>query len=106
MNTFSAKFTGKYAVIFTSRRTEGDNGYSEMADLMVELASQQTGFLGVDSARQEVGITVSYWEDEASIRAWYKNAEHNIARDKGRSDWYTSFETYVCKIERAYSFLK
>lgn len=49
-----------FAVIFTSTRTEGDNGYSEMAQRMVELAQEQLGFLGVESAREEVGITVSY----------------------------------------------
>jgi len=32
-----------YAVIFTSSRIDGDNGYSEMADKMVELAKQQDG---------------------------------------------------------------
>lgn len=32
-----------YAVIFTSVRTEGDHGYSVMADRMVELARQQDG---------------------------------------------------------------
>lgn len=57
-----------YAVIFTSHRTEGDNGYAEMADRMVELASQQPGFLGVESAREGVGITVSYWSDLESIK--------------------------------------
>ena len=59
-----------YAVIFTSVRTDGDNGYAEMADRMVELASQLDGFLGVKSARNELGITVSYWHDLESIRRW------------------------------------
>ena len=56
-----------YAVTFTSVRSDGDNGYAEMADRMVELARQQDGFLGVESARNEVGITVSYWRDLPSI---------------------------------------
>ncbi|KZY69695.1 antibiotic biosynthesis monooxygenase, partial [Oleiphilus sp. HI0067] len=63
-----------YAVIFTSHRTEGDNGYGQMADRMVELASKQPGFLGVESAREDVGITVSYWSDLESIKRWKKNA--------------------------------
>ena len=37
-----------YAVIFSSLRTKGDNGYGEMADLMVELAQKQNGFIGVE----------------------------------------------------------
>ncbi len=62
-----------YAVIFTSIRTEGDNGYSAMANKMVELASQQPGFLGLESAREDVGITVSYWKDLDSIKKWKNN---------------------------------
>ena len=72
-----------YAVIFTSHRTEGDNGYGEMAGKMFELASKQPGFLGVESAREGVGITVSYWTDLKSIKAWKKNAEHILAQRRG-----------------------
>ena len=93
-----------YAVIFSSTRTEGDNGYSEMADLMVTLASQQDGFLGVESARNELGITVSYWKDLESIKKWREHSEHSIARKKGRSDWYQSFKTRIARVERDYGF--
>jgi heme-degrading monooxygenase HmoA len=93
-----------YAVIFTSVRTEGDNGYSEMSDRMVELACQQDGFLGVESARTEIGITVSYWRDLESIRKWKENIEHSQARKKGREEWYQSFKTRIAKVERDYGF--
>jgi len=93
-----------YAVIFTSTRTDGDNGYAEMADRMVELARQQEGFLGVESAREEVGITVSYWQDLASIKAWRENVEHTVARNKGRQLWYQQFKTRIAKVERDYGF--
>jgi len=91
-----------YAVIFTSVRTEGDNGYAEMADRMVELASQQEGFLGVESARNEVGLTVSYWRDLESIRKWRENSEHVTARGKGREMWYKSFKVRVALVENDY----
>ena len=67
-----------YAVIFTSRRTDGNRGYGEMAARMAELAAQQPGYLGLDSARgaDGLGITVSYWRDEASILAWKRDTEH------------------------------
>jgi heme-degrading monooxygenase HmoA len=91
-----------YAVIFTSLRTEGDKGYGDMADRMVELAAQQPGFLGVESAREGLGITVSYWEDLASIKAWKMNAEHLVAQQTGRSDWYTHYKTRIAKVERDY----
>ncbi len=91
-----------YAVIFTSHRTEGDNGYGRMADRMVELASEQPGFLGVESAREEVGITVSYWSDLESIKRWKQNAEHQEAQRLGHEKWYTSFKTRISKVERDY----
>jgi heme-degrading monooxygenase HmoA len=93
-----------YAVIFTSVRTEGDHGYAEMADRMVELAQQQDGFLGIESAREEIGISVSYWRDLESIQSWKDNLEHSVAREKGRAEWYKSFKTRIAKVERDYGF--
>ncbi len=95
-----------YAVIFSSTRTEGDNGYSEMADRMVDLAKEQDGFLGVESARNELGITVSYWRDLNAIKKWKENANHAIAREKGRNEWYKSFKTRIAKVEQDYEFEK
>ncbi|MBX2959049.1 MAG: antibiotic biosynthesis monooxygenase [Flavobacteriales bacterium] len=95
-----------YAVIFTSVKMENDEGYDEMAERMVELAQQQPGFLGVESARNEIGITVSYWTDLTSIKNWREHAEHTIAREKGRSDWYKAFKTRIAKVERDYEFEK
>ncbi|SES42545.1 antibiotic biosynthesis monooxygenase [Psychrobacillus sp. OK032] len=90
-----------YAVIFSSRRTDGDKGYSVMADKMVELASLQEGFLGVESARDnELGITVSYWSSLESIKKWKEHSSHQIAQEKGKKDWYQNFSLRVCKVER------
>lgn len=93
-----------YAVIFTSVRTEGDNDYGAMADRMAELAAQQPGYLGVESAREGLGITVSYWESLEAIRAWKANAEHLIAQQTGRSQWYTQYKTRIARVERDYDF--
>lgn len=95
-----------YAVIFTSVRTEGDNGYAAASERMVELARQQDGFLCVESAREELGITVSYWRDLESIKRWKENAEHAAVREKGRHDWYRSFKTRIAKVEHDYGFEK
>ena len=91
-----------YAVIFTSHRTDDDNGYGQMADRMVELASKQPGFLGIESAREDVGITVSYWSDLESIKQWKANAEHQVAQRLGHEKWYSSFKTRISKVERDY----
>lgn len=93
-----------YAVIFTSVRTEGDHGYHEMAKRMTELAAEQEGFLGVESAREDIGITVSYWQDLDSIKKWKNNSEHVFAREKGRKIWYQSFKTRIAKVESDYGF--
>ena len=91
-----------YAVIFTSVRTAGDNGYNKMAEEMVTLAAQQPGFLGVESAREEIGITVSYWDNLESIKNWRENYEHTQARRYGREKWYAGFRVRICKVEREY----
>jgi len=93
-----------FAVIFTSVRTDGDNGYEAMANHMVELGSGMPGFLGIESARNEIGITVSYWDSLENIRHWKQQAEHIVAQQKGRSDWYKSYKTRICKVERDYGF--
>jgi heme-degrading monooxygenase HmoA len=93
-----------YAVIFTSLRNEQpDDGYEETADRMFELAREQPGFLGVDSAREDVGITVSYWTDEASIAAWKADAEHALAQRRGQKEWYAHYSLRVARVERAYA---
>lgn len=93
-----------YAVIFTAQRTGGDAGYAAMAARMVELARTQPGFLGLETTRDEtgLGITVSYWRDEDSIRAWKAQADHEAAQRLGRERWYSAFRLRVARIERAY----
>jgi len=101
--------TPYYAVIFTSQRTLTDEGgYGDMADRMVALAAEQPGYLGVESARGEdgLGITVSYWRSPEDIAAWRRHAEHKIARDTGRSDWYQHYTLRVAKVERAYAWAR
>ena len=92
-----------YAVIFTSQRTDVDDAYGAMAERMVELASQQPGFLGVESARDAggLGITVSYWSSLEAIAAWRAHAEHRVAQASGRRKWYAHFELRVARVERA-----
>ena len=93
-----------YAVIFTSVMTEATINYQNMSDKMVELAKQQDGFLGIESARNEIGITVSYWKSLEAIKKWKLNVDHTEAREKGRSTWYKQFKVRICKVERDYGF--
>ncbi|RDV24552.1 antibiotic biosynthesis monooxygenase [Alteromonas aestuariivivens] len=91
-----------YAVIFTSVRTACDNGYSKTANRMIELAEQQPGYLGAESARENIGITVSYWADLESIKNWKANTEHLQAQRNGHKLWYESFKVRIVKVERDY----
>ncbi|GLQ74176.1 antibiotic biosynthesis monooxygenase family protein [Vibrio penaeicida] len=93
-----------YAVIFSSVKGPHDEGYGDTANRMLELAEQQSGYLGAESAREELGITVSYWRDLDSIKQWKSNAEHLEAQKLGRKQWYQSYKTRIAKVERDYSF--
>lgn len=92
-----------YAVIFTSARTDGERGYGAMAERMVQLATKQPGFLGVESVRgaDGAGITVSYWNSEQAIANWKQHAEHQVAQRLGREVWYADFALRIAKVERA-----
>ena len=93
-----------YAVIFTSLRTADLAGYDGASARMLELAAGMPGFLGVESAREGVGITVSYWADLEAIAAWKRQAEHLAAQSNGRRLWYSHYATRIARVERDYSF--
>lgn len=95
-----------YAVIFSSLRTEGDNGYEAMGEQMFELAQQQPGFLGAESVRDGLGITVSYWESLEAIKNWKQVTEHVAAQQQGIKQWYSAYKTRICLVERDYGFEK
>jgi heme-degrading monooxygenase HmoA len=98
--------TPYYAVIFTSKRTELNDNYAEMALKMEVLAKLQSGFLGVESARNEIGITVSYWESLEAIANWKQNLDHLDAQFLGRQKWYENYVVRIAKVEKEYSFDK
>jgi heme-degrading monooxygenase HmoA len=98
------KFKPYYAVIFTSTLNKDSKEYHDKAKRMEALAKEQDGFLGFDSAREDVGITVSYWKDLNSIKIWKRNAEHKIAQKLGKTQWYSWYKVRICKIEQEYEF--
>ena len=94
-----------WAVIFSSERTEGDNGYGAMAEAMEALAAEQPGYLGFESARDSgLGLAVAYFKDLESIAAWKANRSHAAAQAKGRESWYSAYTVRVARVERAYGF--
>lgn len=95
-----------YAVIFTNRRTPGDNGYQAMAEAMEELAETQPGYLGFESARADIGISISYWKSLEDIAHWKSHADHLLAQQHGIKDWYSWYKVRICLVEREYEFYK
>ncbi|MBU2975172.1 antibiotic biosynthesis monooxygenase family protein [Zobellia sp. B3R18] len=95
-----------YAVIFTSLLREEINGYAHMAQEMENLAKEQPGYLGIESAREQLGITVSYWESLDAIANWKANTDHLFAQQKGIKDWYSWYKVRICLVEREYDFTK
>ncbi len=93
-----------YAVIFTSIRTNIDEGYGQMSEEMAQLVQKQPGYLGHESARDGIGITVSYWKSLEAIRNWKMVSEHLFAQKMGREKWYSSFKARICLVEKEYGF--
>ncbi|GAB3898894.1 antibiotic biosynthesis monooxygenase [Larkinella knui] len=93
-----------YVVVFTIVHAENLDGYEQMGEKMVQLASEQPGFLGLEYGIGDVELTISYWESSEAIRQWYAHAEHTIARDMGREKWFQAFKVRVARVERDYEF--
>jgi len=95
-----------YAVIFSSLRTDNNAGYTETNALMNQLVIQQDGFLGMESAQSEIGVTISYWRDLAAIKTWKENLLHKDTQKKGQQLWYSHYKVRIAKVERDYEFQK
>ena len=106
MNTLADthKHLPYYAVIFTSIKSPDDTGYEQMSEQMLSLASQQKGFLGAESARDGIGITVSYWQTLQDIKMWKNNLAHKKAQVLGKQKWYQHYKIRIAKIEKEYGF--
>ena len=94
-----------YAVIFSSQQGEFTDGYDAMSDAMLALARDQPGFLGIESARKDIGITISYWRSLEAIRNWKANVEHRKAQRLGREKWYAAYRVRICRVDREYGSL-
>jgi heme-degrading monooxygenase HmoA len=96
-----------YAVIFTSIKSKlEDNYYHQISDELEELAKEIDGYLGIESCRNEIGITVSYWKTMDAIAEWRNNWKHIEAKEKGREKWYESYTIRIALVEKHYSFNK
>ena len=97
-----------WVVSFANERMPDDDGYAEMGERMDVLASQQPGYIGIDSVRGSdgVGITVSRWSSIAAMVAWRRQGAHGEAQTRGRSEWYRSYRSDVARVDRSASFVR
>jgi len=86
--------------------TDNNKGYSKMAEQMEILAKKQSGYIGIESAKETIGITISYWKSLDAIKNWKENSAHLFAQEKGKTDWYSWYKVRICKVEREYEFNK
>jgi heme-degrading monooxygenase HmoA len=93
-----------YAVIFTSTLHKTDEEYIGLDEILIEKARECGGFLGMDSARSELGISISYWETLEDIQRWRAHTDHIVAINKGIEKWYEAYNVRICKVERNYDF--
>ena len=98
--------TPYYAIVFKTILTDNIAKYHETGEKMQALEKLQKGYLGIESARNDIGIKVSYWETLDDIIAWKNNIEHTNARNLGREKWYQKYQLRICKEEREYGFEK
>lgn len=93
-----------YAVIFTNKQTDNLGGYNDMADTMEHLAKKQPGYICFESARNDLGIAISYWETLEDIKNWKANFDHLEAQVNGKNKWYSWYKVRICNVEREYEF--
>lgn len=92
-----------YAVIAPAELADDVRGYPELAAKLVELARQQPGFLGIESGFQKgFALAVSYWDSLEAIQAWSVNAQHMMAKERGKTVWFRKYVTRIAKVERVY----
>lgn len=92
-----------YAVIFTAEMTQDLEGYEDMARKMRKLVEKQPGYIAMHHSmegRREV--TISYWQNLESIKAWKQQPEHRAAQELGRSKWYANYSVQFAKIDKFY----
>ncbi len=82
------------------------DGYDEMAKEMDDLARTMPGFIDVKSFKAEDGerLTVVWWQDEDTLRAWREQARHRVAQRTGRERWYQYYKLDVAEVIRTNNF--
>lgn len=95
------------AVIFEVEPNRGAaNRYLEIAAALKAELESIAGFMSVErfESLAEPGrfLSLSFWHDEDSVRAWRCHGMHRRAQQKGRSDLLASYRLRVATVVRDY----
>lgn len=94
-------------IAFRSRLTDaaGDD-YMNMSDTIEAHARAFPGFVDVKSFTAADGerLTLVWWADAKTLRAWATDAQHVVAKRTGRARWYEYYRMDVAEIVRTSNF--
>ena len=94
-------------VLFFSRLTpEAGEEYVATDQRLMELARSAPGFVDVKSFTAADGerLTIVWWKDLETLRAWREDPEHRKAQAKGRALWYRYYDVEVAEMVRENHF--
>jgi len=96
---------GQYVTVFRSRlRPDAGPEYGETAEKMLALARARPGFVDFKSFTADDGerVSVITFADAAAQEGWRTDAEHLVAQQAGRRDFYAEYAIQVCECRRAH----
>ncbi len=95
------------AVIFeVEPSAQGYDAYLEHAARLRPLLEQIDGFISVERFRSlskpNKLVSLSFWRDEASVRAWREQAGHRATQAAGRAGIFHDYRLRVANVVRDY----
>jgi heme-degrading monooxygenase HmoA len=97
---------GNKVVVFVHHLKEGLSAeqlaeYRRMDDDTLAIAMAMDGYLGHEYASNDEGtVFMSYWRDDETVAAWSRHPLHREAKSKGQAEWYASYRTAICTVDR------
>ena len=93
----------QYVVIFKARIRALDELYFSTAQQLRDKALTHFNcqhFEALTEAEHEIAL--SYWNTLEDILAWQQDAQHLVAQQLGKNQWYASFSVEICEVLRRY----
>lgn len=96
------------AVIFEVEAKDGQaQRYFELAGMLRPELEKIDGFISVERFESLTNkgkyVSLSFWRDEAAVRAWRTHHGHQAAQAAGKSEIFRDFRIRVAEVMRDYS---